>query len=123
MVGGVVILAPRERVAADRAARDAILARLGPVAGAEALCGAVAEVAACLAALAGQVAAGDIAALPAELRRLQDRAGLLGLDRLAQVAGDLGLCAARGDGTAFAAVWARLVRVAESSLDPADPLG
>jgi hypothetical protein len=40
----------------------------------------------------------------------------VGMVSLAQVARDARLCLERGDTTAFAAVWARLVRVAERSL-------
>jgi hypothetical protein len=40
----------------------------------------------------------------------------VGMVSLAHVARDAALCLERGDTTAFAAVWARLVRVAERSL-------
>jgi hypothetical protein len=118
MVGSVVILAPQERVASDMAPIDAIFDRLGPEPGAELISRAVTEMAGSLNALAGLVEAGDFASLPREARRLQRMAEGLGRASLARVAGDLGHCAACGDGTAFAAVWARLVRVAEQSLGP-----
>ena len=50
------------------------------------------------------------------LRRLQRMAENLGLITLGLVAADLTLCITCQDVTAFSAVWARLVRVAENAL-------
>ena len=51
-----------------------------------------------------------------QLRRLQRMAENLGMVSLGLVAGDLRDCLDRGDVTAFSAVWARLLRIAERSL-------
>jgi hypothetical protein len=57
----------------------------------------------------------DLGGQLARLRRLADDIGLV---TLAKVAGDVQSCLERADGTAFSAVWARLMRVAERSLSP-----
>ncbi|HEY6918952.1 MAG TPA: hypothetical protein VI412_06800, partial [Tabrizicola sp.] len=54
--------------------------------------------------------------LSRQLARLGRLAADLGLLSLATVAGDAKICLERADGTAFSAVWARLLRVAERSL-------
>jgi hypothetical protein len=58
----------------------------------------------------------DLAEMPRPLRRLQRMAENLGLITLGLVAADLTLCITCQDVTAFSAVWARLVRVAENAL-------
>jgi hypothetical protein len=50
------------------------------------------------------------------LRRLQRMAENLGMVSLGLVASDVRACLDRGDSTAFSAVWARLIRIAERSL-------
>ena len=54
--------------------------------------------------------------LTRQLRRLQRMAENLGMVSLGVVAGDLRACMECCDTTAFAAVWARLLRIAERSL-------
>ena len=51
-----------------------------------------------------------------QLRRLHRMAEQLGMESLGAVAADLRRCLDIGDATAFSAVWARLLRVAERSL-------
>jgi len=60
----------------------------------------------------------DLSDLSRQLRRLQRMSEQLGLTGFAAVAGDVRIVLDRGDATAFAAVWARLLRVAERSLSP-----
>lgn len=116
MAISVVTLCPRERVAEDEAAIRAIYDRLGPDPGAKLVTRAVGELALSVTVMVAQVGRHELAALPRSLRRMQGMAMGVGMVSLAQVARDARLCLERGDTTAFAAVWARLVRVAERSL-------
>lgn len=116
MAISVVTLCPRERVDEDEAAIRAIYDRLGPDPGAKLVTRAVGELALSVTVMAAQVGRHELAALPRSLRRMQGMAMGVGMVSLAQVARDARLCLERGDTTAFAAVWARLVRVAERSL-------
>lgn len=77
---------------------------------------AFAELAQALSDIAERVRAQDLRDLAADLGRFRRRAENLGLITLAAVAGDARASLERADGTAFAAVWARLARVAELSL-------
>jgi diphthamide synthase (EF-2-diphthine--ammonia ligase) len=63
-----------------------------------------------------QVVAGEVDELPQQLRRLQRMAQHLGMVSFAAIAGDARQCLDAADETGFAAVWARLLRVAERSL-------
>jgi hypothetical protein len=72
-----------------------------------------------MAGLADRAARDDRPDMLRHLRRLQRMAEQLGMVSLGQVAGDIRACLDRGDPVAFAAVWARLLRVAECSLAPA----
>ena len=77
---------------------------------------ALGELALTMAGLAAQVRQRDMQDLARQLRRLQRMAENLGMVSLGLVAGDVRECLDRSDVTAFAAVWARLIRVAEASL-------
>jgi hypothetical protein len=66
--------------------------------------------------LAVQVRAHELGDLMRQLRRLQRMAENLGLVSLGLVAADVRNCLDSSDVTAFAAVWARLLRIAERSL-------
>ncbi|MBC2836246.1 hypothetical protein [Paragemmobacter straminiformis] len=115
MTTAVVALCPRELVREDtRAIRD-LYDRLGPVSAERVLARAVDELALSISTLATQVRRHDMRDLQWQSRRLQKQALGLGLISLAGVAGDLRRC--DGDPTAFAAVCARLMRVAGGSLD------
>jgi hypothetical protein len=74
------------------------------------------ELALTMAGLAAQVREREMQDLSRQLRRLQRMAENLGMVSLGLVAGDVRECLDRADVTAFAAVWARLVRIAERSL-------
>ena len=69
-----------------------------------------------VAALVTQVRAHDLTDLPRQLRRLQRMSDQLGMVSLGLVAADARICLDQVDATAFSAVWARLLRVAERSL-------
>jgi len=116
MTSGVVTLHPQERVDEDEGAILAIFDRLGPDPGAKLVTRAVGELAMAVTVMCAQVERHELDSLPRSLKRLQAMATGVGLVSLAQVAEDAREVLLRGDATAFAAVWARLVRVAERSL-------
>lgn len=107
----------------DRVEHDlgpvAVLYRdMGPQAAEQVVARALGELALTLAALGQQVKAQEYEGLARQLRRLIKLSEQLGLVSFAKVAQDARQVLERGDGTSFAAVWARLLRVAEQSLDP-----
>lgn len=116
--GNVVRLCPRERLWHDGAQIAAIYRDLGTDSADQVLARALGEVALTMAGLASQVRARDMADLSRHLRRLQRMAENLGMVSLGLVAGDVRTCLASGDSTAFSAVWARLIRIAEGALSP-----
>jgi hypothetical protein len=83
---------------------------------------ALGELALTMARLAETVRAQDLRDVSDQLVRLGRLADDLGLRSLSTVARDSRVCLERADSTAFAAVWARLVRVAERSLSPSSGL-
>lgn len=116
MTSGVVTLHPQERVDEDEGAILAIFDRLGPDPGAKLVTRAVGELAMAVTVMCAQVDRHELDSLPRALKRMQAMAAGVGLVSLAQVAEDAREVLLRGDATAFAAVWARLMRVAERSL-------
>lgn len=114
MASMVVALTPRERLREDTKAITEICDRLGPDTAARVVSGAVEELAVSVAALATRVRLDDPKELHWQSRHLQKLALGLGLISLANVASDLRH--SHGDPTAFAAVCARLLRVASGSL-------
>lgn len=79
---------------------------------------ALGELALAMAGIVEKVHAQDLRDLARQLARLRRMAEDIGLVSLAKVALDAQTCLERADGTAFSAVWARLMRVAERSLSP-----
>ncbi len=79
---------------------------------------ALGELALAMAGIAAQVKAHQLSDLARQLTRLRRMAENVGLVSLATVADDARVCLERADSTAFSAVWARLIRVAERSLSP-----
>jgi hypothetical protein len=77
---------------------------------------ALGELAMTLAGIDARMRAHDLADLPRPLHRVERMAEQLGMTSLGEVAADLRACLAAGDGTAVAAVWARMGRIAERSL-------
>ena len=112
----VMDLRVRERVRQDGEAIAVIYRNLGTAAAEQMVARALGELALAMAGLADRVQAHDLADLDRQLRRLQGMAAPLGMVSLGEVAGDVRACLSRADVTAFAAVWARLLRVAERSL-------
>ncbi len=115
-MGFVMALRPKERVRQDSEPIALMYRNMGTSAAEQVVSRAFSELAITMAALVAQVRANDRTDLSKRMRRLQRMAEQLGLVSLGQVAADVRFCLDTGDETALAAVWARLVRVAESSL-------
>ena len=112
----VVALQPKERVRQDAEPIATIYRNLGTSSAEQVVTRALGELALTMSGLATQVRAHDMGDLLRQLRRLQRMAENLGMVSLGVVAGDLRVCMDRSDATAFAAVWVRLLRIAERSL-------
>ncbi|MES2914032.1 MAG: hypothetical protein V4753_02835 [Pseudomonadota bacterium] len=115
-MGEVTALRLREVVRQDVEAIAVIYRNLGAPVAEQMVTRALGELALTMAGIAEKVRAQDLRELAGHLARLARLAGDLGLSSLANVAGDAKTCLERADGTAFSAVWARLLRVAERSL-------
>jgi hypothetical protein len=114
----VVALPVKERVRQDSEPIATIYRNLGTSSAEQVVTRALGELALTMAGLAAQVRERDLQDLSRQLRRLQRMSENLGMTSLGLVAGDVRACLERSDSTAFSAVWARLVRVAERSLAP-----
>ncbi|MGL4235876.1 hypothetical protein [Tabrizicola sp.] len=115
-MGDVAALRPREVVRQDVEAIAVIYRNLGAPVAEQMVTRALGELALTMAGIAEKVRAHELRDLARQLGRLGRLAGDLGLVTFAAVARDAKACLERADGTAFAAVWARLLRVAERSL-------
>jgi len=118
MAGNVVALRPKECVRQDAEPIAAIYRNLGTASAEQVVTRELGELALTMAGLAQQVRAHQVQDMARQLRRLQRMAEGLGMVSLGAVAGDVRQCLERADVTAFAAVWARLLRIAEQSLAP-----
>lgn len=115
-VANVVALRPNDRVRQDAEPIATIYRNLGTTSAEQVVTRALTELAVTMSGLAAQVQAHDLANMARQLRRLQRMSENLGMVSLGLIADDVRACIERGDVTAFAAVWARLLRVAERSL-------
>lgn len=115
-MGNVTALRPREVVRQDVEAIAVVYRNLGAPVAEQMVTRALGELALTMAGIAEKVRAQELRDLSQQLGRLGRLAADLGLLSLASVAGDAKTCLERADGTAFSAVWARLLRVAERSL-------
>ena len=115
-MGNVTDLRPREVVRQDVEAIAVVYRNLGAPVAEQMVTRALGELALTMAGIAEKVRAQELRDLSQQLGRLGRLAADLGLLSLASVAGDAKTCLERADGTAFSAVWARLLRVAERSL-------
>lgn len=118
MTAEILALRPREHVRQDSEPIALMYRSMGTAAAEEVVTRALTELAMAMAGLAEQVRLQDRLDLGRRLRRLQRMADQLGMVSLAQVSADIRRCLDQGDPVAFAAVWARLMRVAECSLSP-----
>ena len=116
MSGNVTALRPKERVRLDAEPIASIYRNLGPSGAEQVVARALGELALTLAGLVEQVRRRELGDLGRGLRRLQRMADHLGMISLGLIAAEARICMDRSDATAFAAVWARLIRVAEASL-------
>lgn len=112
----VTIFRPRERIRQDGEAIAALYRNLGTATAEQLVTRALGELALAMSGLDAQVRARDLADVSRQLRRLQRMAENLGMTSLCAVSGDASTCLQSGDSTAFSAVWARLMRIAERSL-------
>jgi hypothetical protein len=115
-MGEITALRPCEVVRQDVEAIAVIYRNLGAPVAEQMVTRALGELALTMAGIADKVRAKDLRDLAGQLGRLGRLAGDLGLSSLSNVAGDAKTCLERADSTAFSAVWARLLRVAERSL-------
>jgi hypothetical protein len=114
----VIALPVKERVQQDSEPIATIYRNLGTTSAEQVVTRALGELALTMASLAAQVRERDMQDLSRQLRRLQRMSENLGMVSLGLVASDVRDCLDRADVTAFSAVWARLVRIAERSLAP-----
>lgn len=114
----VVTLRPAERIRQDAAPVATIYRDMGPVSAEKVVSRALGELALTMAGLSSRIRRHELSDVSRLLRRLQRMADNLGMVSLGAAAGDLRACLACNDPTAFAAVWARLLRIAELSLAP-----
>ena len=105
-----------ERVRQDAEPIATLYRNLGTSAAEQVVTRALAELGLAMGGLAQQVRAHDLADLSRQLRKVQRMAEHIGMVSLGAVADDARTCFDRSDVTAFSAVWARLIRVAERSL-------
>lgn len=117
-LGNVVALRLVECPHQDGEQIASIYRSLGNASAEQVIARALGELAFAMSALADQIKVHELGDLIRRLKRLQQMAQNLGLLTLSQVAGDLAHCVRCQDSTAFAAVWARLVRIAETTLTP-----
>jgi hypothetical protein len=112
----IVVLRPKERLRQDVEAIATIYRNLGTTSAEGVVTRALGELAMTMSGLTLQVRSKQSGDLNRQLRRLARMAENLGMLSLAQVSGDVSLCLKSEDATAFAAVWARLLRIAERQL-------
>lgn len=116
MAKNVVALRPDDRVRQDAEPIATIYRNLGTVSAEQVVTRALGELALTMAGMASQVRSHEFSDLARQLRKLQRMSENLGMVSLGQISADVRTCLDRGDVTAFSAVWARLMRVAERSL-------
>lgn len=117
-MSGAVIMAlkPLENPQHDLRQVASIYRNLSQDAADQVVARALGELALSMATLAQRVAAHQLSDLQRGLQRLDRMAQNLGLKTLSVVTQDLAICLNLKDNTAFAAVWARLLRIADSAL-------
>ncbi|WP_054302735.1 MULTISPECIES: hypothetical protein [Gemmobacter] len=112
----VTVLRPKEQLRQDVEPVAAMYRDMGTAQAEQVVTRALGELALTMAGLAQQVRGHDMTNLSRQLRRLQRMSEHMGMISLGLVAADARDCLEQGDSTAFSAVWARLLRVAERSL-------
>lgn len=105
-----------ERILVDARRIEALFARLGHRRAEAYVTGTVEEMTDLLAVIEGQYRDGDLDRVTTQARRVSRMAADIGLTSLARVARDLGIVAPRGDKATLGAIWARLQRIGDRSL-------
>lgn len=118
LANNVMALPVIERIRQDAEPIATIYRNLGTASAEQVVTRALGELALTMAGLASQIRDHQMEDLLRQLRRLQRMSENLGMVSLGLVAGDARDCLDRNEVTAFSAVWARLVRIAERSLAP-----
>lgn len=116
MADKVVALCPNDRVRHDAEPIASMYRNLGTASADQVVTRALTELAVTMAGITAELRRHELEDLARKLRRVQAMAINLGMTSFAQVAQDTRICLERSDATAFSAVWARLIRVAERSL-------
>ncbi|MGB3279793.1 MAG: hypothetical protein WBA92_11425 [Pseudorhodobacter sp.] len=116
MSATVMDFRPKDRICQDAEPIALIYRSMGTQAAEEVVTRALGELALAMSDMAQQVRGKNLTDIARKLRRLEGMASQLGLVSVANVAGDARACLDGNELTAFAAVWARLIRVAEVSL-------
>ena len=112
----VTALKPGERVRLDTDRIETLYQQLGEQGAEDVVCRALEEIAARLCEAGQEYRAGRFDRMRKGCRGLVGMAEEVGLPLMAQVARDVTACIDSGDGTALAASFARLMRIAERSL-------
>ena len=112
----VTPLQQRERVRLDADRLELLYRHLGDRGAEDVVCRALEEIAARLSQAERDFLAARFVQMRKVCRSLIALAEQVGMPLLARVAGDVTGCIDAGDGTALAATFARLIRIAESSL-------
>jgi hypothetical protein len=116
MTAVIMALQMKDRVRQDSAPIALMYRTMGTQAAEEVVTRALAEIGFAVTDLSAKVQARNMTDLSRQLRRLGRMSLQLGMVSLSQAATDLSTCMEEGDQTAFSAVWARFLRVAERSL-------
>lgn len=113
----LVCLHHEEGVAIDGRQLALLIEEMGANGAERMINAATRELAARLAEMKFKYETGEILGMGRDSKRMARIASEMGMTSFALVASDVQLCAARGDMVGCAATWARLVRVANESLD------
>lgn len=112
----VLALQPKESPTQNFDHIASIYRNLDSLAAEQVVARALGELGQMLVSLADRIAGHHLQDALGRIKRLERMAENLGLVTFSGVARDLAQCLERGDSTAFAAVWARLLRVADCTL-------
>lgn len=117
VVGQIAQLRQSERILVDSRHLAALSARLGPRRAESYVTGRVEQMTDMLAQIEARYREGEHVALVGAAQRVSRMATEIGLTNLARVSRDLSIVARRKDMAALGAVWARLVRIGDRSLE------
>jgi len=116
-VAAVVELRQSERILIDADRLDALFRQMGDRAAEGFVMDMVEAISDRLIEIEKANRVAELGTVPAQAERVASLCADIGLTSLARVAGDLGESAKRGDLVAYHAVWERLVRIGDRSLE------